>query len=363
MAKRSEVARENVARKRSAAILNMLYEYTTPESGMSIDEIIETLRDEYGIEASERAVREHLKALLEMSEAPKADTPHGEARQLDRKVIRIEGEGVKVYWAAEPVFDGAELRLLADGLALSRIDADEMRDTVKKLQRIAGAAGPEIGHLKKLETDERVDRLSLWNIRELSRAIHQRRPVRCKYTHRTASGKLALNRKPGGEPYVHVLDPYQLAFKNGRYYLLCRLHGQAEGAPLSYWRVDHLRDVEVLEDSRTAPASKALPGGARFDVIAHMDERAYPFGGDTVHVRARTTSLDAVFDWFPKAKARETGETEGGRPVYEAEFDTVCEPTRWWALQYAGCVEVLEPPELRAKIADSVKDLRRKYGV
>lgn len=363
MAKQAGTNRENVARKRSAAILNMLYEYTTPESGMSIDEVMDVLETEYGIEASERAVREHLKALLEMSGAPKRDAPSGEARQLDRKVVKVEGKGGRVYWAAEPVFDGAEIRLLADGLTLSRIDTDEMRSTAKKLQRLAGDAGPEIGYLKKIQADARVNHQSLWNIRELSRAIHQRRPVRCKYTHREANGRLVLNRKPSGEPSIHVLDPYQLAFKNGRYYLLCRLHGQAEGAALSYWRVDHLRDVEVLEDSRTAPASKVLPGGAHFDAVAHMDERAYPFGGDVARVLVRTTSLDAVFDWFPKAKARETGEVENGRPVYEAEFDTVLEPTCWWALQYASCVEVLEPPDLRAMIADNVKGLRRKYGV
>nr|WP_283102081.1 WYL domain-containing protein [Olsenella intestinalis] len=209
-----------------------------------------------------------------------------------------------------------------------------------------------------------VTHVSLGTIISLIDAIERRRVVRVAYTHRETDGSLAPNLDDAGAEKSYLLEPYQLAFKNGHYYLICRPHdgALADGHPW-YLRVDHIADVRATRRGFDAPPSNVELGGDHFDAVSHMDEMAYPLGGRVEHVRVRTTLLDAIYDWYPTASVRRVDMGDAQEPVYEAEFDTVLLPTCWWALQYAEYVEVLGPQALRDMIAQSVRTLERTYDI
>jgi len=343
-------------RERAVAIENILCRYSTSSEGLSIDEILELLETEYDIVATERSVREQLKTLVAMSDEGK----------LMRTISRQEGKGRRVRWIADQIFSEAELRLIADGLTMARLKNDDLLGIIKKLQELAGdASGRTISHVKRYGQERgMVAHVSLGTIVSLIDAIERRRVVRIAYTHRETDGSLAPNLDDAGTEKSYLLEPYQLAFKNGHYYLICRPHdgALAVGHPW-YLRVDHIADVRATRRRFDAPASNVELGGDHFDAVSHMDEMAYPLGGRVEHVRVRTTLLDAIYDWYPTASVRRVGMGDAQEPVYEAEFDTVLLPTCWWALQYAEYVEVLGPQALRDMIAQSVRTLERTYDI
>ena len=67
-----------------------------------------------------------------------------------------------------------------------------------------------------------------------------------------------------------------------------------------------------------------------------------------------------LYDWFgPTFRYIRTEET----PPYDDIIKVRCSPEAMshWALQYSERVEVLEPADLREKIARMVRDLEKKY--
>ncbi len=304
MARPKTPANSPGTRERAVAIENILCRYSTSSEGLSIAEILELLESEYDIVATERSVREQLKTLVAMSDEGK----------LMRTII------------------------------------------IKKLQELAGdASGRTISHVKRYGQERgMVAHVSLGTIVSLIDAIERRRVVRVAYTHRETDGSLAPNLDDTGAEKSYLLEPYQLAFKNGHYYLICRPHdgALADGHPW-YLRVDHIADVRATRRGFDAPPSNVELGGDHFDAVSHMDEMAYPLGGRVEHVRVRTTLLDAIYDWYPTASVRRVDTSDAQEPVYEAEFDTVLLPTCWWALQYAEYVEVLGP-QSTSKAQESV---------
>lgn len=337
------------SRMLAVQILSILYRDTDAEHGLTYTEIIDRLADEYRIAVTYKTVQQCCAMLYEM--AP-----------FDREILKIRGKQGRVYWAAAPVLDEAELRLLADGLTLSRIDPMMLKDTVKTLQRLAGdSAGRNIGYLKKLQFDCKVDRAFFFNICELSQAISQKRAVSCGYSDWNEKGELVPKTDAQGNPRQYIIDPYQLVYKLGHYYLICRLHNCPLQEGLSYWRADHITDVVIQSHLPVAPANQVLPGGSSFDVLRHMDERPYPISGTPRTITVRTTLLSAIFDWFPSADVIEVGTTPQGTPQYQATFEAVLHPTVWWALQYSKHIEVLDPPELRDMISEHVRSLADTY--
>jgi len=92
-------------------ILELLDSRTDSEHGLTAIEISKS------IGVSEKTVRGHLKALHDMQ-------PFGRrVEHLERRdLAKAESVDPKPGWYIEPVFDTAQMRLLADGAALSHSD-------------------------------------------------------------------------------------------------------------------------------------------------------------------------------------------------------------------------------------------------
>ncbi|WP_338070163.1 WYL domain-containing protein [Bifidobacterium simiarum] len=333
----------------------MLSQHTDREHGMTL----ETLCSLVG--ASAKTLRGHLRMLEEI-------------RPFGRRIGRLRKADIAdalapdatVGWYMEPVLDAAQVRLLADSLALSRINADTTRELLDRLQALSGVSGGDIA-IDQIAAPRHYNREFLINIEKLNDAIRAERVVRYRYCRYDDSGELVPRVDETGRIKRYTADPYQMLYKNGRYYLLCHRHGLAN---LSYLHVDRIRELELLPENE--PLQRRLDDFAdvgRFDIAEHMAERPYPMGGPAVDIHMRVTgSLEPVFDWFdrPEVTPIADGADAVGVRAYDVHVRANERATLWWALQYAafdyGTIEILAPQSLRDSLRQAGQSLVRRYA-
>ncbi|WP_033221158.1 helix-turn-helix transcriptional regulator [Kitasatospora phosalacinea] len=153
------------------------------------------------------------------------------------------------------------------------------------------------------------------------------------------------------------LEPYGLVLKAGRWYLVAA----ADGTTARTYRVDQILELRPLEEQFE------LPSG--FDLAAHWRHRLADF-------HARLHTAEAVVRLSPRGVARVRGQL--GHAVGRAVADGgVVEADGWTRaavpiesidhahgefLKLGTDVEVLEPPELRARLAATARELARRYA-
>jgi predicted DNA-binding transcriptional regulator YafY len=130
---------------------------------------------------------------------------------------------------------------------------------------------------------------------------------------------------------------------------------------LNHYRIDRITDIEMTElPVKPMKEVEGLENG--LNLPKHMAEHIYMFCGESVSVTLRTTPdmMDDLIDWFGKdfriiSKDKEKKEIVISLKCnYNAMF--------YWALQYGAYVEVLTPDELRKELADTIKEMNRKYS-
>ena len=328
-------------------ILELLDAHTDREHGITATEISKR------ISVSEKTVRGHLKALRDMQ-------PFGRrVEHLERRdLLSAESADPKPGWYIEPVFDTAQMRLLADGAVISRSDSEYLSDLIAKIYTFAGKSG-QLRGLRQLTTPKKYNREFLNNIEMLNDAIEHERVIRFRYCTYDIDGNLVPRRDNAGEIKEYQADPYHLMYKNNKYYLICHMH---QHDSLSYLHVERFRNLYVEETdhalNRSLDSFSPIPG-TPFNIEEHMDERPYPMDGAAVPIHLRITgTLEPLYDWFDNAKVTQISANEYDVHIMANELATL-----WWALQYADSrlIEVLEPQSLRIMLRDTGESLLEKY--
>ena len=337
-------------------ILELLAAHTDREHGLTAAQIAARL----GV--NEKTVRTHLRAFGDM-------TPLGrKVGHLGRAdLAHAESADPRPGWYIEPVFDTAQMRLLTDGVMLSRPDGEYLRDLIAKIYSFAGRSG-QLRGLTRLDTPKNYNTEFLNNIELLNDAIAHERAITFHYCTYDIDGRLVPRRDGDGTIREYHVDPYHLMYKNNLYYLLCHMHVY-DG--LSYLHVDRIRDLKLNEADHSIV--KRLDDfsdepGRPFDITHHMAQRPYPVNGPAVPISMRITGpLEPLYDWFDDADVTRAGTvTRNGtaRPVYEVHVVANERATLWWALQYAdgGDIEIIAPSSLRERLREVGARLAATYA-
>lgn len=329
-------------------ILELLDENTDREHGVTAAWIADRL----GVTV--KTVRGHLHALKEMR-------PFGRGvGHIERGDLKdAESPDPRPGWYIEPVFDTAQMRLLADGAALSRSDGEYLQDLVARIYAFAGRSD-QLDIRMPLMTPKHYNREFLNNIERLNDAIAHERNIRFHYCTYDVSGELVPRLGTDGRPRGYTADPYDLRYRNEKYYLICHLQPYDD---LAYLHVERIRDLMVDVNDHTLDRtfdSFTDKNGDPINLTAFMDERPYPSPGPAIPVRLRVEGgLEPVFDWFPDARA-----TQVGDDAYEVTVTATPWSTIWWALQYTTSgvrITVLEPESIRDELRRAGHILLDRY--
>lgn len=195
-----------------------------------------------------------------------------------------------------------------------------------------------------------------YTIEVLDEAIGKSRQVSFAYNEYGIDKKMRPRQNSKGETREYIVNPYQMAATNGRYYLICNLDGYGG---VSNYRLDRITDIKML-DSKVKDKKLVKGMETDFDLPRHMAENIYMFGGESFRVRFRAKRyiVGDILDWF----GRDVSFSDPSEDEVTASVRVSEQAMFYWAMQYGEHTEVLQPEGLRERVKAAAVRMTEKYG-
>ena len=328
-------------------ILEILKKHSDENHRLNQKEIIDLLDSEYDMKVDRKAIKRNLMNLLDFG----YELEYTETIRTNKK-----GEQEALYsdWYLVRDFTDAELRLLIDSLLFSKhIPYSQCKELIEKLECLSNKYfKAKVKHIRNLPEKMPNNKQIFYVIEILDEAISKGKKVEFCYNDFGTDKKLHPRMSSNGKPRRYIINPYQMAATNGRYYLIANYDKYDN---ISHYRVDRISDIVILDE----PVKKQKDLSETINLPKHMAEHIYMFSGESVRVAMRIEKflVGDVIDWFGKDVIFHN-ETETSVDVSVA---VNLEAMRYWAMQYANHVEVLRPEKLREEIKKDLLAAVEKY--
>ena len=269
--------------------------------------------------------------------------------------ILLHPDNKRGYYMASREFEDWELKLLMDAAVGASFLTTE--NSARLAQKISGLASSESRKTLLAVTPvsslvKNGDPTTKNAIDVLLRAIRKKKKVGFRYT-RTGPDLKKYLRFDGKE---YPVSPYALIWRLDRYYLV---GSYGDYQTLSYYRLDRIRDVRVLDESAVEPES-FLGGNADQRIREFVDRNLNNYSGDATFALLEIDAdrIDLVYDTFGGDFQLEK-QTEDKLTVRVRVNDG------WgltsWLLQNGDCVKLLEPESARRELIEALEQIRAKY--
>ena len=329
-------------------VLEILKKYSDENHRLNQKEIIDLLESEYQMTVDRKAVKRNLMNLLDFG----YELEYTETIRTNKK-----GEQETLYsdWYLVRDFTDAELRLLIDSLLFSKhIPYSQCKELIGKLEALSNKYfKAKVKHIRTLPEKMPNNKQIFYSIEILDEAISKGKKVEFKYNDFGTDKKLRSRQNSDGKDRKYIVNPYQMAATNGRYYLIANYDRYSN---ISHYRIDKISDIKILDE----PVKKQSELDENINLPKHMAEHIYMFSGESNRVTMRIDKflVNDVIDWFGKDVSF-YDETED---EVTASVVVNLKAMRYWAMQYANHVEVLRPAELREQIKIDLQNALGKYG-
>ena len=345
-------------------ILDILRKYTDEDHRLSQKEISDILRDKYDMKADRKAIRRNLLNLMdcgydiEYSETirnvPVRDKETGEPLMDSKtgKPVMEENELWSDFYLKREFTDG-ELRLLIDGLLFSKhIPYRQCKELIEKLESLSNIYfKSRVRYIASLPEDKTDNKQLFYNIDILDEAINKKRKVSFEYAEYLTDKKLHSKKRPDGSVREYIITPYQMAAKEGKYYLICNYDKYDD---ISNYRIDRIRNIKILEEKGKPFQELKWSGHQNLDLAEYMKEHVYMYSSENVHVKFRIVKpmITDVIDMFGKdvifSDENETHVTVTAKTNERAMLQ--------FAKNFAPDVEVLKPEALREALREEFRE-------
>ena len=333
-------------------ILDILKNYTDENHRLSQKQIIDILEKDYNMKVDRKAVKRNLLNLIDSGHY----LEYSESIRTNKK-----GEEESMYsdWYYIRDFSDAELRLLIDSLLFSKhIPYSQCKELIGKLEGLSNKYfKSKVGYIRSLPENLPENKQLFYTIEILDEAIGEGKQVSFMYNEYDIDKKMYPRKNNKGEVRDYIVNPYQMAATNGRYYLICNLDGKDN---ISNYRLDRVTDIKKL-DINIRDKKQAKGATQNLDLQRFMAENIYMFGDESVRVsfRAKRYIVNDILDWFGKdvvfTDADEDEVTVNVRVSEEAMF--------YWSMQYGEHIKVLEPESLQNRVRHAAKVIIEKTEV
>ena len=341
----------NLKRKKlSFAILEILRQYTDENHKLSQNDVVELLEKDYDMKADRKSVKRNITSLLEMGYPI-------EFTETLRMYPNKEGEMEESYilsdFYLEREFTDAELRLRIDSLLFSKhIPYSQCKELVGKLEGLSNRYfKSRVRFISTLPETAPKNGQLFYTIEILNEAIDKGKQVAFTYNEYGTDKKLHPKRDR-----EYIVNPYQMAATNGRYYLIGNYDKYDD---LANYRLDRITNIRLL-DTPVKPKEQVKGAGKSFSLPKHMAEHLYMFSGESIPVtfRMKKNILNDVIDWFG-TEIVFSDETEN---EVTARVTVNWHAMRHWALQYCRHVRVLAPADLAQTVQEDLRSALGNYG-
>lgn len=319
-------------------IIDILSKYSDEEHPMSATQIMDYLRDDYGIDCERKTVYDCIECLNEYGyEIIKSQSPRG-------------------YFMTPYYFEPAELRLLIDAVqSADFISAKKTKSLIKKFSSFASEY-----QYKRIEKQVYIDnRNKCVNenlfilIDIISSAILARKQIEVVYRRR----KIVDGKTARYEEKTMTINPYALIWADDHYYLV---GNYSKYDNLIHLRIDRLKSVTVLE-TYSRHFSEVSPYQKSFDIADYSNKHLSMFSGDIkpVEMICKNSMIEDFVDQFGEKVSMKPYDDEN----FIAKVDVaVTDGLVAWIMQYGNKVKVKSPKELKNMIIDKTKSILALYN-
>ncbi len=154
--------------------------------------------------------------------------------------------------------------------------------------------------------------------------------------------RLSARYREGSRIVRRTLDPFGLVLKGGAWYLVAR-----RSVGMRVYRVSRFASVRVREDGFERPDG--------FDLAAYWEESSRRFETSRPRVEVKIRAGELALRLLSR-------DLQGGDGVFVVGFESLEDAFRE-LLKFGPDAEVLEPPELRARIAATASEVASMYDV
>lgn len=336
-------------------ILRILERYSDEDHRLSQQMIQNRLRQDYGMDASTKAIKNNLDCLEDFA---------GEfGYELDYTVIPRSKGGdenpIKTDYCLIRKFTDSELQFLIDSVVFSgKLPKHHAKQLVEKLYSLSSDYFKTKSDIASIpDSAVTANNSFFYNIEVIKEAIQSERQISFHYLEYRTDGELHRRRREDGSVREYRINPYHLASKDGRYYLICN---NDKHDILSNYRVDRITDIRLLEDNKRKPFDKLKGGdGSMLDMKRYMEEHIRMFAGKSVRaeLRIKKLLLSEMFDSFGRT-IRFKDETEDSVTAIVTANAVALEQFAKESLPY---IEVISPSSLRDKISSDIEKAMKIY--
>ncbi len=316
-------------------VLKVLEEYSDENHLLTQQEIIDKIYENYELLLERKSVANSISILQDMG----YDINKGERGG---------------FYLLDRIFNASEAQYLIDALFSSKSISgkqakklsDSISSTLSKYQR------KQYNYIYKAnDINRNINSDFFLNIELLSDAIKNKKKISFKYIQYDINANEVY---PYGD-FKHIVSPYYLINNFGKYYLLS--YYEKWHNTINY-RVDYMRDIEILDDNRVDEKTIDLFKN-NFNIDEYINSHIYLFGGKVVYAKIeidKESSISYVIDWL----GRNIKIYKENDKIY-AKFKCDDNALFYWALQYSDKIKVIEPKELRDRIILSLKKTLNLY--
>ena len=233
-------------------ILEILRKYTDEDHRLSQKEIMDILKTEYNMTADRKTLGRNLSYLMESG----IDIGCSETLRMvpNAKTGELEESYILSDFYLERDFSDAELRLLIDSLLFSKhIPYAQCKELVEKLERLSSIYfRSRTKHIRTMPDNAPRNRQLFYTIEVLDEAITAGRQVCFTYCKYGTDKQLHPERNAEGAVRQYIVNPYQIAATNGRYYLIANYDKYDN---VSHFRLDRITEIRML-DTPMKPMSR-----------------------------------------------------------------------------------------------------------
>ena len=332
-------------------ILDILKRYTDEEHKLSQKQIMDILWSDYDMAADRKTVARNLSNL--MAAGYPIECRDDVARTYINKQGKKETSYILSDFYLERDFTDAELRLLIDSLLFSKhIPYSQCKELVEKLEGLSNRYfKSRVRFISTMEETKPKNPQLFYTIEIIDEAIATGKQVAFTYNEYGTDKKLHPKRDR-----EYIVNPYQMAATNGRYYLIGNYDKYDN---LANYRMDRITNIRLL-DTPVKPIREVEGMKNGLYLPKHMAEHLYMFSGESIPVtfRMKKTVLNDVIDWFGSDIAF-MDETED---EVTARVTVNWSAMRYWAQQYCRFVRILTPTDLAETVKEDLQTAFEQYN-
>ena len=334
-------------------ILDLLEEETDENNALLPSEIIEKINKRHG-EGSITKVE----TLLENIEAVN-NYYRGRLDGVDIIQYLTDNEARyrnnKRYYLAMRRLDAAEIKLLIDIVQNTKtLGKKERLDMRTKLMSFLSF------HQRNYEkavilydgSSKSPNRSVYINLDEIQKAIHAKQNIEFTYSRYDLQKKLVPQKRP--EPYI--VSPYGVMYSHGGYFLI----GGHISKGLRTYRLDRITEIHLVGKNNPEYGTYVK---CPVDLKSYVENAPFMYAEQNkidVVMKCKMHILDSVIDRFENCSLHACPEDEG---YFIAHItNTTKKGMKLWALQFATECELLDPPELRSEVKESLSDALKRYS-